>query len=102
MGPRSIIITSGTLSPMERFEESLGLKDSLPFVKAGSVIKKENLHVRKIGCDLNSTKLWISYKYFFKKDFFIKNAINTFNLLIELIERIPNGVLIMLSSYSLS
>ncbi len=83
--PYNIIVTSGTLSPLNVFADEIGL----PFVKeqVGHVIKEENVLVRKVCKTITGEPLKIDSAFFYGQNsmFNVENLTALFNLLIKAI-----------------
>lgn len=63
INPRSIIITSGTLSPTNVFGQETGLS-KLKYVEVDPVITAKNILVRKISKNLNGDDLKIDSTFY--------------------------------------
>lgn len=63
INPRSIIITSGTLTPMNVFGKEIGLS-KLEYVQVDPVITEKNILVRKITKNLNGEQLKIDSTFY--------------------------------------
>ncbi|MHA1916938.1 MAG: helicase C-terminal domain-containing protein [Candidatus Ranarchaeia archaeon] len=92
--PNSIVLTSGTLSPLEGQIHRLGLKDV--FNRSYStIISRENIFLIIIGNDSKDTPLSTQFRVRNQK-----NVVNGYGDTIKkLLEKIPNGSLIFYPSY---
>lgn len=99
ISPRSIIITSGTLSPMAVFQQQIGLY--LVKQQVGHVITEDNIMVRKVARDLRGQILKIDSVFYSSRDGLqFGNLTALFRLLIKTVQFIPHGVLVIVSSFS--
>lgn len=100
--PYSIILTSGTLSPLDFWEVEMGILFKTK-VSTKHVIKPSQIMVECIQKSLPSTPeegpINMMFDY---KNQNNRNLIRDLGgMLIRLAEAVPNGILIMFSSYSL-
>jgi regulator of telomere elongation helicase 1 len=92
---RSILVTSGTLSPLPSYSMELGL----PFVhqlENPHIISTRQIHVRVIGKGVSGKLLNSSYECRQNNDYYIELG----NTIITLAKVIPEGMLIFFPSYS--
>ncbi|XP_029637860.1 Fanconi anemia group J protein homolog [Octopus sinensis] len=95
-GTRSVIITSGTLSPMVSFQSELEFPFSVR-MEARHVIPPSQVLVRAIGCGPSGRSLVATYKH--TETFAFQDDLG--DIVCDVCMRTPNGVLCFLSSYSL-
>lgn len=93
---RSIILTSGTLSPLSSFSSELGVKFT-HLLEAPHVIEDDQIIVAAIPCGPNEVPLIGTYKYFETYDYQDQLGLSLFLIATT----IPDGVLVFLPSYSL-
>ncbi|GAB1607240.1 Fanconi anemia group J protein homolog [Argonauta hians] len=93
---RSVIITSGTLSPMVSFQSELELPFSIR-MEARHVIPPSQVLVRAIGCGPSGRSLVATYKH--TETFTFQDDLG--DIVHDVCQRTPNGVLCFLSSYTL-
>ena len=92
---RSILVTSGTLSPLP----SYGLELGIPFphmLENSHIIKKEQIAVRVVGTGVSGKALNSSFKRRDDSEYITELG----NTIISLVRVIPGGVLIFFPSYS--
>nr|XP_039271990.1 Fanconi anemia group J protein homolog [Styela clava] len=95
-GAHSIILTSGTLSPMSSFSSELGL--SFPIqLEANHVIKDSQVWVGSIGRGPKGIQLEATYKNTDKFEF--QDELG--NLICSVCRAVPHGVLCFVSSYNM-
>ncbi|MEM2145729.1 MAG: helicase C-terminal domain-containing protein, partial [Candidatus Jordarchaeaceae archaeon] len=94
--PRTVILTSGTLSPLKGTAQRLGLED--PFLQSyPTIIPEENILVLSISRGLNKKPL--TTKFELRKD---KETLLDYGYtIVELIKHIPNGTIVFFPSYEL-
>jgi regulator of telomere elongation helicase 1 len=91
---RSIIVTSGTLSPLPSYSMELGI----PFahtLENPHIISSDQIHVRVIGKGVSGKQLNSSYQRRQDVDYYIELG----NTLVSLAKVIPGGMLIFFPSY---
>ncbi|WXG39906.1 MAG: helicase C-terminal domain-containing protein [Candidatus Freyarchaeum deiterrae] len=94
--PRAVILTSGTLSPLEGTAQRLGLGDS--FLQSyPTIIPEENILILSISQGLNKKPLTTKFEQ--RKD--IETLLDYGNTIVELIKNIPNGTIVFFPSYEL-
>lgn len=97
MKPKNIILTSGTLSPLETWQDELGISFPINFSN-NHVIKSNQLKLRVLtGKDKGTFNF--SYKYLQENYKTIYKL--TVEAIIELVQNIPNGVLVITPSYKI-
>lgn len=92
----SLIVASGTLTPMESFESEL----DMPFksqLQANHVIPPEGVWVGGIGCGPNKVNLTANFKT--AETFEFQDEIGL--ILFDICRTVPNGVLCFFPSYSM-
>ena len=92
---RSILVTSGTLSPLSSYGMELGL----PFphtLENPHIIRDEQIHVRVVGRGVSGKVLSSSYERRKDKDYYMELG----NTLISLAKVTPAGMLVFFPSYS--
>lgn len=95
-GPRSIIVTSGTLAPMPPMERSLGIR--FPIIESfGHVIGSKQLKIMVIGQSRNNYSLEAHHEATLKPSFSDELG----KTIRPLIQTLPYGSLVFFSSYSL-
>lgn len=94
--PKTVILTSGTLSPLKGTAQRLGLED--PFLQSyPTIIPEENILVLSISRGLNKKPL--TTKFELRKD---KETLLDYGYtIVELIKHIPNGTIVFFPSYEL-
>jgi len=96
LGPlRSMLVTSGTLSPLPSYSMELGL----PFpvqLENPHIVKPTQVHVRVIGKGVSNKLLKSTYERREKPEYIIELG----NTLISLAKIIPGGMLVFFPSYS--
>lgn len=94
--PRTVILTSGTLSPLKGTSKRLGLEE--PFLQSyPTIIPEENILILSISRGLNKKPL--TTKFELRKD--KETLLDYGKTLIELIKNIPNGTIVFFPSYEL-
>ncbi|XP_043910473.1 Fanconi anemia group J protein isoform X2 [Protopterus annectens] len=93
---RSIILTSGTLSPMGSFSSELGVKFTIQ-LEANHVINKSQVWVGTIGAGPSGRKLCATFQHAETFDF--QDEVGA--LLLSICEAINHGVLCFLPSYKM-
>ncbi|XP_056412675.1 Fanconi anemia group J protein [Hyla sarda] len=93
---RSIVLTSGTLSPMGSFSSELGVKFSIQ-LEANHVIKKSQVWVGTVGSGPKGRKLCATYQHTETFDF--QDEIGA--LLLSVCQTVSHGVLCFLPSYKM-
>ncbi|KAH9524209.1 Fanconi anemia group J protein [Bulinus truncatus] len=91
---RSIILTSGTLSPLTSFQSELGLNFSIQ-LEANHVIKDSQVWVGTIGSGPSGSKLQAVFRNL--ETFAFQDELG--GLVLRVCEIVPHGVLCFLSSY---
>lgn len=95
MNPKTIILTSGTLSPMEDLETDIGIEFPIK-IQNNHVIAPERVLPRIIS-KIGQTELKLNYE---RRDNI--QMINSFGqLLLDMAERITGGILVFFPSYDL-
>ncbi|XP_069828826.1 Fanconi anemia group J protein [Dendropsophus ebraccatus] len=93
---RSIVLTSGTLSPMGSFSSELGVKFSIQ-LEANHVIQKSQVWVGTVGAGPKGRKLCATYQHTETFDF--QDEIGA--LLLSVCQTVSHGVLCFLPSYKM-
>jgi regulator of telomere elongation helicase 1 len=92
---RSIIVTSGTLSPLPSYSMELGL--NFPHtLENPHIISSQQIHVRVIGKGVSGKLLNSSYERRQDNDYYLELG----NTLVTLAKIIPDGMLLFFPSYS--
>ncbi|XP_041097382.1 Fanconi anemia group J protein isoform X2 [Polyodon spathula] len=91
---RTIVLTSGTLSPMGSFSSELGVKFSIQ-LEASHVINKSQVWVGTIGAGPRGRKLCATFQHTETFDF--QDEVG--GLLLSVCQAVPHGVLCFLPSY---
>ncbi|XP_061682725.1 Fanconi anemia group J protein isoform X2 [Syngnathoides biaculeatus] len=92
----SIVLTSGTLSPMASFSSELGVKFSLQ-LEASHVINKSQVWVGTLGVGPQGTKLCGTFQY--AETYAFQDDVGA--LLLHVCQVVPKGVLCFLPSYKM-
>ncbi|XP_061537622.1 Fanconi anemia group J protein isoform X4 [Phycodurus eques] len=92
----SIVLTSGTLSPMGSFSSELGVKFSLQ-LEASHVINKSQVWVGTLGVGPQGRKLCATFQY--AETYAFQDEVG--DLLLHLCQVVPKGVLCFLPSYKM-
>ncbi|KAK6473236.1 Fanconi anemia group J protein-like protein [Huso huso] len=93
---RTIVLTSGTLSPMGSFSSELGVKFSIQ-LEASHVINKSQVWVGTIGAGPRGRKLCATFQHTETFDF--QDEVG--GLLLNICQAVPHGVLCFLPSYKM-
>ncbi|XP_053176881.1 Fanconi anemia group J protein [Scomber japonicus] len=93
---RSIVLTSGTLSPMGSFSSELGVKFSIQ-LEANHVIKKSQVWVGTIGAGPQGRKLCATFQH--AETFAFQDEVGA--LLLHVCQVVAKGVLCFLPSYKM-
>ncbi|XP_067864601.1 Fanconi anemia group J protein isoform X2 [Heptranchias perlo] len=93
---RTIVLTSGTLSPMESFSSELGVKFSIQ-LEANHVIDSSQVWVGTIGTGPNGRKLCATFQH--TETFEFQDEIG--GLLLKICQVVTHGVLCFLPSYKM-
>ncbi|XP_063810095.1 Fanconi anemia group J protein isoform X3 [Pseudophryne corroboree] len=93
---RTIVLTSGTLSPMESFSSELGVKFSIQ-LEANHVIHKSQVWVGTVGEGPKGRKLYATFQHTETFDF--QDEIGA--LLLSVCQTVSHGVLCFLPSYKM-
>jgi regulator of telomere elongation helicase 1 len=94
--PRTVVLTSGTLSPLKGTAQRLGLED--PFLQSyPTIIPEENILILSISQGLNKKPL--TTKFESRKD--IEILLDYGSTIVELIKNVPNGTIVFFPSYEL-
>ena len=94
--PRTVILTSGTLSPLKGTAERLGLKD--PFLQSyPTIIPEENILILSISRGLN--KKTLTTRFELRKD--KETLLDYGRTIVKLINTIPHGTIVFFPSYEL-
>nr|XP_033778676.1 Fanconi anemia group J protein isoform X3 [Geotrypetes seraphini] len=93
---RSIVLTSGTLSPMESFSSELGVKFCIQ-LEANHVINKSQVWVGTIGTGPKGRKLCATFQY--TETFEFQDEVG--ELLLSICHTVSHGVLCFMSSYKM-
>ncbi|XP_075049829.1 Fanconi anemia group J protein homolog [Mixophyes fleayi] len=93
---RTIVLTSGTLSPMESFSSELGAKFSIQ-LEANHVIHKSQVWVGTVGTGPKGRKLYATFQHTETFDF--QDEIG--ELLLSVCQTVSHGVLCFLPSYKM-
>ena len=92
---RSILVTSGTLSPLPSYSMELGL--AFPHtLENPHIIGSDQVHVRVIGTGVNGKILTSSYERRKDNDYFLELG----NTLVSLVDNVPAGTLVFFPSYA--
>lgn len=94
LGIRSIIITSGTLSPMKSYSLELGLKFPVQ-LENPHIVKKNQIHVRVVGRGVSKKELKSTYDRRNDKEYLFELG----NTLCAMAKIIPGGMLVFFPSY---
>ncbi|XP_067866827.1 Fanconi anemia group J protein isoform X3 [Heterodontus francisci] len=95
-GVRTIVLTSGTLSPMESFSSELGVKFSIQ-LEANHVIDNSQVWVGTIGAGPNGRKLCATFQH--TETFEFQDEVGV--LLLKICQVVTQGVLCFLPSYKM-
>lgn len=94
--PRSIILTSGTLRPLEMWEKELKVKFKYK-LNNSHVISKEQISSRILCCGPSETSFTFTYDNMNRnKDAIYRDLIET---LIQICSFVPNGILLVFPSF---
>ncbi|KFV80161.1 Fanconi anemia group J protein [Struthio camelus australis] len=93
---RTIVLTSGTLSPMDSFSSELGVKFSIQ-LEANHVIRNSQVWIGTIGAGPNGRKLCATFQH--TETFEFQDEVGA--LLLSVCQTIGQGVLCFLPSYKL-
>ena len=93
---RSVILMSGTLSPLSSYRMELGIKFEST-VEAMHVIKPDQIWARVIPSGPNNQKLYGTFEYYTQNEY--QDALG--QSILGLAEKVPNGALVFVSSYHL-
>ncbi|XP_025927172.1 Fanconi anemia group J protein isoform X1 [Apteryx rowi] len=93
---RTIVLTSGTLSPMDSFSSELGVKFSIQ-LEANHVIRNSQVWVGTIGAGPNGRKLCATFQH--TETFEFQDEVGA--LLLSVCQTIGQGILCFLPSYKL-
>ncbi|XP_041052824.1 Fanconi anemia group J protein [Carcharodon carcharias] len=93
---RTIVLTSGTLSPMESFSSELGVKFSIQ-LEANHVIDNSQVWVGTIGTGPNGRKLCATFQH--TETFEFQDEVG--GLLLKICQAVTQGVLCFLPSYKM-
>uniref|UniRef100_A0A8C0FT63 DNA 5'-3' helicase n=1 Tax=Bubo bubo TaxID=30461 RepID=A0A8C0FT63_BUBBB len=93
---RTIVLTSGTLSPMDSFSSELGVKFSIQ-LEANHVIRNSQVWVGTIGAGPNGRKLCATFQH--TETFEFQDEVGA--LLLSVCQRVGQGILCFLPSYKL-
>ncbi|XP_053941138.1 Fanconi anemia group J protein isoform X2 [Cuculus canorus] len=93
---RTIVLTSGTLSPMDSFSSELGVKFSIQ-LEANHVIRNSQVWVGTIGTGPNSRKLCATFQH--TETFEFQDEVGA--LLLSVCQTVGQGILCFLPSYKL-
>ena len=98
MKPRSIILTSGTLKPLQTWEKELDISFKEQLIN-DHVIQSEQLMARIIRTGTSNAPLNFSYENLSKnKDKVFKDLVE---FVIEVSSRVPNGILLVFPSFKI-
>ncbi|XP_037227472.1 Fanconi anemia group J protein isoform X4 [Falco rusticolus] len=95
-GVRTIVLTSGTLSPMDSFSSELGLKFSIQ-LEANHIIRNSQVWVGTVGAGPNGRKLCATFQH--AETFEFQDEVGA--LLLSVCQTVGQGVLCFLPSYKL-
>ncbi|KFW61251.1 Fanconi anemia group J protein [Pygoscelis adeliae] len=93
---RTIVLTSGTLSPMDSFSSELGVKFSIQ-LEANHVIRNSQVWVGTIGAGPNGRKLRATFQH--TEAFEFQDEVGA--LLLSVCQKVGQGILCFLPSYKL-
>uniref|UniRef100_A0A8B9RQT4 DNA 5'-3' helicase n=1 Tax=Accipiter nisus TaxID=211598 RepID=A0A8B9RQT4_9AVES len=93
---RTIVLTSGTLSPMDSFSSELGVKFSIQ-LEANHIIQKSQVWVGTIGAGPNGRKLCATFQH--TETFEFQDEVGA--LLLSVCQTVGQGILCFLPSYKL-
>ncbi|KFP67239.1 Fanconi anemia group J protein, partial [Cariama cristata] len=93
---RTIVLTSGTLSPMDSFSSELGVKFSIQ-LEANHVIRNSQVWVGTIGAGPNGRKLCATFQH--AETFEFQDEVGA--LLLSVCQTVGQGILCFLPSYKL-
>ncbi|KFU86246.1 Fanconi anemia group J protein, partial [Chaetura pelagica] len=93
---RTIVLTSGTLSPMDSFSSELGVKFSIQ-LEANHVIRNSQVWVGTIGAGPNGRKLCATFQH--TETFEFQDEVGA--LLLSVCQTVGQGILCFLPSYKL-
>uniref|UniRef100_A0A8C2U5W3 DNA 5'-3' helicase n=1 Tax=Coturnix japonica TaxID=93934 RepID=A0A8C2U5W3_COTJA len=93
---RTIVLTSGTLSPMDSFSSELGVKFSIQ-LEANHVIRNSQVWVGTIGAGPNGRKLCATFQH--TETFEFQDEVGA--LLLSVCQKVGQGILCFLPSYKL-
>nr|XP_009944114.1 PREDICTED: LOW QUALITY PROTEIN: Fanconi anemia group J protein [Opisthocomus hoazin] len=93
---RTIVLTSGTLSPMDSFSSELGVKFSIQ-LEANHVIRNSQVWVGTVGAGPNGRKLCATFQH--TETFEFQDEVGA--LLLSVCRRVGQGILCFLPSYKL-
>ncbi|CAH2222127.1 Fanconi anemia group J [Pelobates cultripes] len=93
---RTIVLTSGTLSPMDSFSSELGVKFSIQ-LEANHVIHKSQVWVGTVGAGPKGRKLYATFQYTETFDF--QDEVG--DVLLSVCQTVSKGVLCFLPSYKM-
>jgi regulator of telomere elongation helicase 1 len=96
MGLRSILVTSGTLSPIMSYSLELGIPFPLT-LENPHIIKPHQVHIQVVGRGLNNKNLKSTYERRDDKEYLDELG----HSLVELAKIIPGGMLIFFPSYGI-
>ncbi|KFP84246.1 Fanconi anemia group J protein, partial [Acanthisitta chloris] len=93
---RTIVLTSGTLSPMDSFSSELGVKFSIQ-LEANHVIRKSQVWVGTVGVGPNGRKLCATFQH--TETFEFQDEVGA--LLLSVCQTVGQGILCFLPSYKM-
>ncbi|KGL91372.1 Fanconi anemia group J protein [Charadrius vociferus] len=93
---RTIVLTSGTLSPMDSFSSELGVKFSIQ-LEANHIIRNSQVWVGTIGAGPNGRKLCATFQH--TETFEFQDEVGA--LLLSVCQAVGQGILCFLPSYKL-
>ncbi|XP_064324406.1 Fanconi anemia group J protein [Phalacrocorax carbo] len=93
---RTIVLTSGTLSPMDSFSSELGVKFSIQ-LEANHVIRNSQVWVGTVGAGPNGRKLCATFQH--AETFEFQDEVGA--LLLSVCQTVGQGILCFLPSYKL-
>uniref|UniRef100_A0A8V1AC71 DNA 5'-3' helicase n=1 Tax=Gallus gallus TaxID=9031 RepID=A0A8V1AC71_CHICK len=93
---RTVVLTSGTLSPMDSFSSELGVKFSIQ-LEANHVIRNSQVWVGTIGTGPNGRKLCATFQH--TETFEFQDEVGA--LLLSVCQKVGQGILCFLPSYKL-
>ncbi|KAM6296812.1 Fanconi anemia group J protein [Aegotheles albertisi] len=93
---RTIVLTSGTLSPMDSFSSELGVKFSIQ-LEANHVIRNSQVWVGTVGAGPNGRKLCATFQH--TETFEFQDEVGA--LLLSVCQTVGQGILCFLPSYKL-